>query len=198
MKETSKSKKALKTLGIVVIALVVIFIALVAALGTGDSETAQNMTPEEAKTAAGEADLEIARSVWSAQQYQVKLADKVQTISTGETTLLDVYSYAGETKDFVGNLLTDVKAINMADGTAKEYQEAARGYLSTVYMIASDLRDYVDNNKYSSLEAVQKNLKIIPTAEQQFLDSRTAYLKDAGFTDEEIAQMPTIDSGENK
>ena len=77
MEETSKSKKTLKTLGIVIIALVVIFIALVAALGTGDSETAKNMTPEEAKTAAGEKDLEIARSVWSAQQYEVKLADKV-------------------------------------------------------------------------------------------------------------------------
>ena len=46
MEETSKSKKTLKTLGIVIIALVVIFIALVAALGTGDSETAKNMTPE--------------------------------------------------------------------------------------------------------------------------------------------------------
>lgn len=198
MKETSKSKKALKILLGVVVALVVICIALVTALETGDSETTQNMTQEEIKTDAGDKDMEIARSVWSAQQYQIKLADKVQTISTGETTLLDVYSYAGETKDFVGNLLTDVKAINMADGTAKEYQEAARGYLSTVYMIASDLRDYVDENKYSSLEAVQKNLQIIPTAEQQFLDTRTAYLKEAGFTDEEIAQRPTLDSGENK
>ena len=108
MEETSKSKKTLKTLGIVIIALVVIFIALVAALGTGDSETAKNMTPEEAKTAAGEKDLEIARSVWSAQQYQVKLADKVQQMGTGETNLQDVYSYAGEAKDFVGGLLTKV------------------------------------------------------------------------------------------
>lgn len=198
MKETSKSKKALKTLGIVIIALVVIFIALVAALGTGDSETAKNMTPEEAKTAAGEKDLEIARSVWSAQQYQVKLADKVQTMDSGETDLLDVYSYAGETKDFVGNLLTTVKAVDMADGTAAEYQDAAEGYISTIYMIANDLRDYIDNEKYSSLEAVQKNLQIIPTAETQFLDARTAYLKDAGYTDEEIAQRPTLDSGENK
>ena len=198
MKETSKSKKTLKTLGIVIIALVVIFIALVAALGTSDGEASQSMTPEEAKTAAGETDLEIARSVWSAQQYQVKLADKVKTMDTGETTLQDVYSYAGETKDFVGGLLTKVEAFDMADGTAAEYQDAAADYLSTVYMIANDLRDYVDNNKYSSLEVVQKNLQVIPTAETQFLDSRTAYLKEAGFTDEEIAQRPTLDSGENK
>ena len=119
-------------------------------------------------------------------------------MGTGETNLQDVYSYAGEAKDFVGGLLTKVEAFDIADGTAAEYQDAAADYLSTVYMIASDLRDYVDDNKYSSLEAVQKNLKVIPTAEQQFLDSRTAYLKDAGFTDEEIAQRPTLDSGENK
>lgn len=191
-------KKALKIILIVLVVLVVACIALVALVGSSDSDSTKNMTPEEIKTTAGEKDLEIARSIWSAKQYQVKLADKVQTMGTGETDLLDVYSYAGETKDFVGNLLTTVKAVDMADGTAAEYQNAAEGYISTVYMIANDLRDYVDNEKYSSLESVQKNLQIIPTAETQFLDARTAYLKDAGYTDEEIAQRPTLDSGENK
>lgn len=191
-------KKALKIILIVLVVLVIACIALVALVGSSDSDSTKNMTPEEIKTTAGEKDLEIARSVWSAQQYQVKLADKAQQMGTGETNIQDVYSYAGETKDFVGGLLTKVEAFDMADGTAAEYQDAAADYLSTVYMIASDLRDYVDDNKYSSLEAVQKNLKVIPTAEQQFLDCRTAYLKDAGFTDEEIAQRPTLDSGENK
>lgn len=191
-------KKTLKVILIILVALIVVFVALVALIGSNDSDTTKNMTPEEIKTTAGEKDLEIARSVWSAQQYQVKLADKVQTMGTGETDLLDVYSYAGETKDFVGNLLTTVKTVDMADGTAAEYQDAAEGYISTVYMIANDLRDYIDNEKHSSLEAVKKNLQIIPTAETQFLDARTAYLKDAGYTDEEIAQRPTLDSGENK
>ena len=46
-------------------------------------------------------------------------------MGTGETNLQDVYSYAGEAKDFVGGLLTKVEAFDIADGTAAEYQDAA-------------------------------------------------------------------------
>lgn len=192
-KKASKSRKALKILWGIVAALVIIFIALMAMV---DGEPAQTMTPEEIKASANEKDLEIARSVWSAQKYEMNLSGKIQGIGTGETSLLDVYSYAGETKDFTAELLSRVEDVDMDGETASEYKEIAHDYISTIYVMANDIREYVDTQDTASLEAVQKNLQIIPAAEAQFSDARTAYLKEAGYTDEEIAQRPTLEAGE--
>lgn len=183
-------KKALKIGGGVVAALVIIFIALMVFV---DGEPAQTMTPEEVKASANEKDLEIAQSVWSAQKYEMNLTEKIQGMGTGENTLLDVYSYAGETKDFMAELLSRVDAVDMNGEAAQEYQETAHNYISTIYVMANDIREYVDTQDMASLEAVQQNLQIIPAAEAQFLDARTAYLKESGYTDEEIAQRPTLE-----
>lgn len=192
-KKTTKSRKALKILWGIVAALVIIFIALMALVG---GEPAQTMTPEEIKASANEKDLDIARSVWSAQKYEMNLSEKIQGMGTGETSLMDVYSYAGETKDFAAELLSRVEEVDMDSDVAKEYQETAHEYIATIYVMANDIREYVDTQDAASLEAVQQNLQLIPVAEAQFLDARTAYLKEAGYTDEEIAQRPTLEDGE--
>lgn len=192
-KKTTKSRKALKILWGIVAALVIIFIALMALV---DGEPAQTMTPEEIKASANEKDLDIARSVWSAQKYEMNLSEKIQGMGTGETSLMDVYSYAGETKDFAAELLSRVEEVDMDSDAAKEYQETAHEYIATIYVMANDIREYVDTQDAASLEAVQQNLQLIPVAEEQFLDTRMAYLKEAGYTDEEIAQRPTLEDSE--
>ena len=192
-KDMTKTKKAAKVLWIIVAVLVVIFIVLAVAVSVGDNSGTGDMTPEEVKTVAGENDLEIARSVWSAQQYTVRFEEEIQAMGTGENSLLDVYSYAGDAASFLLELSDRIDSVDMQGETAEKYQETSGSYVAVVHLIATDIRAFIDENDYSKLEEIQTSMGTLAVLEDQFEADRTAYLKEAGFTDEEIAQRPALD-----
>lgn len=201
--QNQKAKKKKPTLWIIIAV-----IAVIAIIGNmGDSNTidtnqsssstsaveAQSMTPEEIKDAAAENDLNIARPVMIAYRYYNNLNDKMAGLDTGETSLLDVYSYCEEMYDFLLDqygTLNDME--NDTEGEYTEYLEAAEGYVATAMFIPDKIIDYIDNDSMDSLQDAQENISLLPYAESEFNDAREAYLKAAGFTDEEIATRPSI------
>lgn len=166
---------------------------ILCACGGDTTDPTANMTPEEIKATADANDLEIARSVWSAKQYVTRFEEEIQAMGTGGNSLSDVYEYAGEAQDFLLELSSRVDAVAMDGDTATAYKDAADGYISTVGVIAMDIQEFIDTNDQSKLISIEQNLGVLPTAENQVNEARTAYLKSAGFTDEEIAARPQID-----
>lgn len=205
--DQATSKKPRKAIIIGAVVLAIVIIGTIGGTPTDESAptastppaestpAAQEKTasPEEIKAHAGENDLEIASAVWSAKQYNGNLSEQIQGMSTGETALADVYAYAGETQDFMRELLDRVDAVELSSEVGTAYKDAAHSYISNIYLISTDMREFIDTNEYSKFESVQEGLQVVSYAESEFTDARTAYLKDAGFTDEEIAARPTLE-----
>lgn len=163
------------------------------ACGGDTTDPTANMTPEEIKATADANDLEIARSVWSAKQYVTRFEEEIQAMGTGGNSLSDVYEYAGDAEDFLLELSSRVDAVEMSGDIAETYRDNASGYIATVGVISMDIQDFIDTSDQGKLSSIKQNLSILPEAENMVNESRTAYLKDAGFTDEEIASRPQVD-----
>ena len=197
-------KKSSKPIIIGVVVLIVIAIAVSG--GTSKNEVESNRdtvttasaeqtnTPntEEIKSTADANDRAIAQTVWSAKEYNDNLTTQIQGVASGGASMFDIYSYAGETEDFMRTLLGRIDDIKVSGDTAEAYKNAADSYVSTVYVVASDIRDFIDTEEYSKLESVQQSLQMMPILEREFSTARTEYLTEAGFSDEEIAQRPAI------
>ena len=140
------------------------------------AESPATTSQDESKKTAGENDLAIYKPVRSAKASYEKLSGMIQQLGTGETTIVDVYSYCEQVKDWCSDWKDEFDEIK--DESAEAYIDASNGYVSTVYMIAHDL---------SKLESAKESISIMPGAEQIVNDARNEYLAAAGFTDEEIA-----------
>lgn len=148
------------------------------------------LSPEEVKKAAEVTDLNIARPVWIAKQYWENINERMGGLDTGETDLLDLYSYCNDAADF---MLEQVRAIDdVEDENAQAYKDAAASYISVVWSISSDLVKYIDNLEMETLDKVKENISLLSIAESEFNDARTEYLTAAGFTEEEIANRPSV------
>ena len=149
------------------------------------AESPATTSQDESKKTAGENDLAIYKPVRSAKASYEKLSGMIQQLGTGETTIVDVYSYCEQVKDWCSDWKDEFDEIN--DESAEAYIDASNGYVSTVYMIAHDLSKYIDDEDFSKLESAKESISIMPGAEQIVNDARNEYLAAAGFTDEEIA-----------
>ena len=192
VQDQQKQKKLAKRAGIILIILIAIIVVLVVAIMNSEDSQPSEAAPEGTKASADANDMEIARSVWSAKQYVTRFEEEIQDMGTGENSLGDVYEYAGDAEEFLLELSSRVDAIEMNGDIAAAYKDNASGYIATVGVISMDIQDFIDTNDQSKLSSIKQNLSLLPEAENMVNESRTAYLKDAGFTDEEIAARPQI------
>lgn len=180
-------KKALKWVLIIFLILLVGLIALVACFGGSSDETSApneataDMTPQQI-------DLEIYGAVRSAAASYNELNTMMQQLDTGETSLLELYDYCEQVKDW-GLDWTD-KVDAMTNDDTAEYTEAAGTYVKAVaFGIATPLMEYIDENKMEDLSDANETLGLMPAYFLEVESARSAYLSNSGLSEEEIQQQ---------
>jgi len=182
-------KKALKWILIIFLILLVGLIALVACFGgsSTDEETSAaneaiaDMTPQQI-------DLEIYGAVRSAAASYNELNTMMQQLDTGETSLLELYDYCEQVKDWGLDWSDKVDA--MTNDDTAEYAEAAGTYVKAVaFGIATPLMEYIDENKMEDLSDANETLGLMPAYFLEVESARSAYLSNSGLSEEEIQQQ---------
>ena len=147
--------------------------------------TPETMSTEELKEVALANDLEIYTPARSASASNEKLLELMQQLESGESTLLDVYSYCTQIEEFYKTWRDQLSEIE--DDSAEEYIDACSGHCANTYMIASHLKKYIDDTDMASLDSAKECIGLIAYSENEITEKRTAYLSQAGCTEEEIS-----------
>lgn len=181
-------KKALKWILIIFLILLVGLIALVACFGgsSTDEETSAaneamaDMTPQQI-------DLEMYRPVRSAKASYEKLVEMIGQLESGESSNIEIYDYCQQVLDWYPGWGDTIESMTNDDTAA--YADAADGYVGNVMLIAKDTADFINEQDYDKITSVREGLQLMPAYENDLVEARTAYLSNAGLTDEEIQQQ---------
>lgn len=180
-------KKALKW---ILIIFVVVFVgsAFIAGFFGGSSEETSAPNEATADMTPKEIDLEIYGAVRSAAASYNKLNTMMQQLDTGETSLLELYDYCEQVKDWGLDWADKVDA--MTNDDTAEYAEAAGTYVKAVaFGIATPLMEYIDENKMEDLSDANETLGLMPAYFLEVESARSAYLSNSGLSEEEIQQQ---------
>lgn len=153
-----------------------------AAAASSTAEPEPSLSPEEIKEAAGSADLQIHGLLEASTRYYTNLATK---ISVDQASDFETYDYCEELISYTSKFYKEVNDIG--DDSAENYKNAVREAIGNITLIAVDLQKYIDKGSMSSLESVKQGIQLMPEYVARVDEARTAYLKQAGFTDDEIA-----------
>lgn len=117
-----------------------------------------------------------------------ELNTMMQQPDTGETSLLELYDYCEQVKDWGLDWADKVDA--MTNDDTAEYAEAAGTYVKAVaYGIATPLMEYIDENKMEDLSDANETLGLMPAYFLEVESARSAYLSNSGLSEEEIQQQ---------
>lgn len=127
-------------------------------------------------------DLEIFSAVMSAEtKYKGMIS------ALGSENPLETYNACKDTKDFAQTcwgLVADQK-----DDLNADYAQACQYYFVEIKSICDDIMDYIDSQKMEDLSNAQEGIENLNSHILNIVATRMTYLGDAGFTDEEIAQI---------
>jgi len=127
-------------------------------------------------------DLEIYSAVLSAE---TKFNGMISIMDSGSP--LDVYDACKDTKNFAQTcwgLVSDQK-----DDLNSDYAQACQYYFVEIKSICDDIMDYIDSQKMEDLSNAKAGIENLQNHVLNIISNRMTYLVDAGFTDEEIAQI---------
>lgn len=130
------------------------------------------------------ADLAIYKPCRSA----IASADKITAlIDAGNKD--ELLAYCEQVTDWGEGWLDELEAIKY-EGT-EDYISTATGLVSTVYMIASDLLTYNEDEDgdTEALHKASQNISIMPEATNKLDTARESFLTNAGLTDDEVAAI---------
>ncbi len=139
------------------------------------------LSPQEIKEAADSNDLKIYQSLKFAKVYFENLQAK---ISSETAVPAEISAYCDETQQYCRNFIDHLDEVT--DESAEDYKTAVFNYIGNIQLIAKDTKDFVDSADSDALSSIQEGIQLMPTYTQNVVDARTAYLKQAGFTDDEI------------
>lgn len=146
------------------------------------SNVEPTLTPEEMKESASTADRSIYLSLKNSKVYFNNLSDM---LDKGTHSDLELYAYCEEIEKYTRSFSDHLTEIN--DDAAKDYKIAVRDAIGNITLIATDTKQYLDDEKMEHLRNIQDGIGLMPAYEENVTQARTAYLKQAGFSDEEIA-----------
>lgn len=145
------------------------------------------LSPDEVKSQAKINDGVMIAAVYFGDNYHTALNESLGGLETGSSNLLDIYDLCEDIKDHIPDF--DNRLDEIDDDTIEDYRDIVSGYLWNYYSIADDIIDYIDNNKMASLSNAQEGIQLIPTYLNMIDEAREAYLTQAGFTVEEVAEI---------
>lgn len=163
--------------------------------GNNASSESPNEVAEDSKQSAIDFDSELWSIITTSENFTTDLLTMLDEVSTGESTLLDVYD-STKTMVYAQNDLRS--SIPKGDENADEYISAANTYILNAFGIASNLQQYIDTNEIKYLSDAKSSIESAQTYAIEVVAQRMAYLSDAGLSNEEISEiMGTADSSEN-
>lgn len=146
------------------------------------SDIEPTLTPEEIKDATNTADRSIYLSFKNSKAYFNNLSNM---LDEGTHSDLEIYTYCEEIEKYTRSFSNHLNEVE--DDSAKDYKTAVRDAIGNITLIATDTKQYLDDEKMEYLSSVQDGIRLMPAYEENVTQTRTAYLKQAGFTDEEIS-----------
>lgn len=165
--------------------LFVLILTLLAGCGDAASSVPE-LSPEEIKEQASEYDLKIFVPVRAANASYEKFMDMIANLGT-QYTLYDVYSYCDTIKNWHynswGKDYPDIR-----DKSASDYKEVSEDYFDNVYVLAIYFQKYIDEDDQKALINARYTINALPSQYEDVISARTDYLKNAGFTDDEVAE----------
>lgn len=127
-------------------------------------------------------DVDIYGAVLSAE---TKFSGMLDVMDTG--SMLDVYDACKDTKDFAQDCWSFVS--DCRDDLNDEYVDACQDYFIQIKIIADYVMDYIDDEKMEDLSKAKDGIEAMNAYIMNIVAQRLEYLAEAGFTDEEIAEM---------
>ena len=117
----------------------------------------------------------------------VKFYDDLLSSMTNAESLSETYQLAESAKENIPKLRTQIKEKSNSD--CEKYVEASTLYLSNCWAYADYISKYIEDRKEDDLQKAQETGKTIPMLKAEYESARSEYLKNAGFTDDEINTM---------
>lgn len=213
MEEKTKAKKSIFNRWWFWLIVVVIVIGVIGSQGdsetnTDDSQTAEQtqtttneqsdsadtaaesapvaeLTPEEIKDAATSNDLMIWQSIKNTDTYYNNMVAKSQEADAGTISTAEFQAYCDEVADYTAKFREHLQEVD--DPAAADYKSAAADYISNITILARDTKDFSETGSSDALESMQQGVQLISYCSDQLTTARSEYLKQAGFTDDEIS-----------
>ncbi len=156
---------------------------------SSEENPSEETVPEETtvvdnKEAASAADKEVTDIIASAESDYNKL---VTLISSGNASDLSLYDAAKVVKSNLGTYSINVGRVK-CDGI-KDYTNAATSYIINMQLVASDVMKYIDKQNIKDLSSAKEGISKNESYIFATLSARMEFLKNSGFTDEEIMNI---------
>ncbi len=117
----------------------------------------------------------------------VKFYDDLLSSMANAESLSETYQLAESAKQSIPKLRTQIE--EKSNSTCENYVEASTLYLSNCWAYADYVSKYIEDHKEDDLQKAQETGKVIPMLKIEYESARYEYLKNAGFTDDEINTM---------
>ena len=149
-----------------------------------NQETATEATPEEIKKNTTSNDLIIWQCIKNTDVYYNNMIEKTKEVDAGTISAAEFQSYCEEVVDYTSKFREHLQEVD--DPAAADYKTAAADYISNITILARDTKDFSETGDSDAFENMQIGVQLIPYCTDELTVARTDYLKQAGFTDDEI------------
>lgn len=154
--------------------------------GQSESQTieqeAPEMTPDEIKEDAKEKNSIIYSTVLSVEDQYKSL---LNTMESGD--LLETYNASEDLETLATECWGQIN--DYEDDLNGDYITACQDYFIQLSMICDDIQDYLNKQEMKYLSSAQEKVEGLSAYTLNVVSCQMTYLVDAGFTDEEIAQI---------
>ena len=116
---------------------------------------------------------------------ETKFKGLVDTLDTG--SMLDVYDACKDTKDFAQDCWGRVS--DQKDDLNRDYVNSCQDYFVQIKIICEYIMDYIDDQKMEDLSKAKDGIESLNIYVMNVVSQRLTYLSDAGFTEDEIAEI---------
>ncbi len=149
-----------------------------------DQKTEPKATPEEIKKAATSNDLMIWQCIKNTDVYYNNMVEKTKEVDAGTIIVAEFQAYCDEVVDYTSKFREHLQDVD--DPAAADYKTAAANYISNITVLARDTKEFSETGDSDTFEDIQLGVQLISYCTGELIVARTDYLKQAGFTDDEI------------
>ena len=149
-----------------------------------NQETVTEATPEEIKKNTTSNDLIIWQCIKNTDVYYNNMVEKTKEVDEGTISIAEFQVYCDEVVDYTSKFREHLQEVD--DPAAADYKTAAANYISNITILARDTKDFSETGDSDTFENMQLGVELIPYCTDELTVARTDYLKQAGFTDDEI------------
>lgn len=143
---------------------------------------------EELKAAAKQLDLDITAICTSAEADYNKF---LEIMSSGNSSDLDMYNTAKTLKENL-QYYNYTQLSNLDGEGIDNYKDSASLYIFVMSEVADKTMKYIDDPSTSKLSDLQSYMGNVSSYTLDVVSEKFAFLSDAGFTADEIAEMTSI------